>query len=201
MATSRYVGIVGLLATLTVTAAQGQTANILADAGTPESAIDNIPLMARAVLSRDLKRVTQAIQEGQSVNEPIRLKGGRAGFTPLILAAIISDPDIAAKLIENGADITKVDNFNRSAFWYAALREDVKVINALVNAPSAKEAINKADSDFLRTPLHLAVRGNQPSMVGVLLKYGASETDKDILGETPVDFCHHNPSVACKELR
>jgi Ankyrin repeats (many copies) len=148
MATSRYVGIVGLLATLTVTAAQGQTANILADAGTPESAIDNIPLMARAVLSRDLKRVTQAIQEGQSVNEPIRLKGGRAGFTPLILAAIISDPDIAAKLIENGADITKVDNFNRSAFWYAALREDVKVINALVNAPSAKEAINKADSDF-----------------------------------------------------
>ena len=77
-----------------------------------DSSIESIPSLARAVLSGDEKLVSQAIKEApKSVNDPVRARpGAHAGFTPLILAAALSEPDIAELLIKNGAAITVLDD-------------------------------------------------------------------------------------------
>jgi hypothetical protein len=132
------------------------------------SAIEYIPPLARAVLTDDPKEVDFILQKPTTnVDEPVLAKKGeRAGYTPLILAAALSDAQIAHTLIEHGAKITIKDDFNRSAFWYAALREDAVIRKILVGAPSAGDVVNAADKDFQRTPLHLAVRGGTPGAGG-----------------------------------
>jgi ankyrin repeat protein len=165
------------------------------------STIEYIPPLARAVLSHDREQVSKALETGAKVDEAVRAKDkARAGFTPLILAAALSELDIAKILIEHGSKITVLDDFHRSAFWYAALREDVGVTEVLVNARGVSDVINAADYDFQRTPLHIAVRGSEPQLVGLLLKGGASREQKDILGETPGDYCKRHGTGACKAL-
>lgn len=137
-------------------------------------------------------------------NAPIvAKKGGRAGFTPLILAAAISDRAAIDKLLASGAKITILDDYHRSALWYAALREDVSTTEILVKAGSAEDVVNAADADLQRTPLHLAVRGDDPRVVELLLGLGASKskTEKDILGDTPIDYCKNNFTNGCKGLQ
>jgi len=63
-----------------------------------------------------------------------------------------------------------------------------------------RKIINTPDADMTRTPLHLAVRSNEPKLVDVLLMAGASKDAKDGSGETAIDFCKRNSTVACKEL-
>ena len=167
-----------------------------------------IPPLARAVLTGDPTKVSQVLDTGHgSLDEPVRTKNGtkkgeRAGFTPLILAAALSDPTIARMLIEHGAKVTALDDYNRSAIWYAALREDVKVTSVLAKAPSFADVVNAADADLKRTPLHLAVRSNGSEMVQLLMENGAKGSlfQKDILGETPADYCKQEPTLACKWL-
>ena len=140
-ARSRYLGAAGLLAGMSVAAALGQTADAIFNADIAAADIASgkdyiVPPMARAVLTHDPDKVAQAIKDGEDLNEPIHGKDGElAGYTPIILATIISAPRIAEQLLKNGADITLLDNFNRSVFWYAALRGDVKVTSVLIGAP------------------------------------------------------------------
>ena len=169
-----------------------------------DNAIEYIPPIAEAVMSGDPDRVREALKErADSVNDQVRAKKGRrAGFTPLILAAALSEPTIVGMLIEGGAKISILDDYNRSAFWYAAFREDVGVTEKLLNASSAEDVVNTPDFDFKRTPLHLAVRGNEPKVVALLLKGGASksETEKDVLDETPIEYCQQRRTTACRDL-
>jgi ankyrin repeat protein len=81
------------------------------------------------------------------------------------------------------------------------MHENVELAGVLINAPGARQVINTADSDFERTPLHLAVRSNAPQVVFLLLKAGASRGLKDILGETSVDYCkRRGETSACQEI-
>lgn len=194
-----------LVVTTGVAVGQGQAPAVLSNTApiVTNSAIADISPLARAVLTGDPKQVTEALEKApDSVNQPVRAKeGARAGFTPLIIAAALSDSEIVGMLMERGAKITVLDDFNRSAFWYAALQENVEVTKRLISAPSAKEVVNIADSDFQRTPLHLAVRGNEPELVQLLIQAGASDTKKDITGKTPLDYCKRNFTSGCKYLR
>jgi ankyrin repeat protein len=89
--------------------------------------IEFIPMLARAVLTGDPKQVDQALQKHEEVNSRVQAKkGARAGFTPLILAASLSNPEIVKALVQNGAKITILDDFRRSALWYAALHSSVR---------------------------------------------------------------------------
>jgi ankyrin repeat protein len=168
----------------------------------PTNIVLPIPPVSQAILDRDIRQVSSELEKKrESVNERVRAKDGeRAGFTPLILAAAISDPEIAQALIKYGAAVTALDDYHRSAFWYAALREDVTLTDILASAPGSKEVVNAADDDLKRTPLHIAVRGDEPDLVQHLLKLGATKELRDILGETPVDFCKRRFTGACKAL-
>jgi ankyrin repeat protein len=165
--------------------------------------IEYIPPIAKAVLAGDREQVIKTLNS-DNVNATVRAKdGGRAGFTPLILAATLSNPEIAQILIKSGAKVAVFDDFHRSAVWYAAMRNSLSTAEVLVTAPDVGDAINAADNDLKRTPLHLAVRGASPDLVRLLLKVvggAASKEQKDILGETPVDYCNHHSNNACQAL-
>jgi ankyrin repeat protein len=203
----RYVSIFSIICTC---GAYGQTLDgektsslVALAADAPDVRIERVPYIAQAVLTGDEKRVTEAIDKApETINDPVTAKdGARAGFTPLILAAALSNPKIAEILIQRGAIVAKRDDYNRSALWYAALRESAGVTRVLVEAPTVGDIINSADKDFGRTPLHLAVRGSDFEIVELLIKAGATGTQKDILGETPKDYCKTNFTVACKALQ
>jgi len=49
------------------------------------------------------------------------------------------------------------------------------------------------DKDKLgQTALHIAVWSDEPEIVGLLLKYGADPTSKDVYGDTPIDMAVQN---------
>ena len=165
--------------------------------------IQPLPAVAKAVLSRNPEQVFLALKASPAaVDDRVKAKDGeRAGYTPLMLATALPDAKIAYELIERGADVTALDDYNRSAVWYAAFYENVPVAEAIMSKPAAREIINVADNEFKRTPLHLAVRANTPGLVALLLKNGASQNQRDILGQTPTDFCkEHGKTDACNQL-
>jgi ankyrin repeat protein len=98
-------------------------------------------------MTGDPTQVSQALKKWpENINDTVRAKAGaRAGFTPLILAAALSHSEIAEMLIGHGAEITRLDDYNRSAFWYAALLEDIRVTKVLIGAPAVHEVVNAAE--------------------------------------------------------
>lgn len=199
---SLVISITALSLAVSRIAISNEPTPLLADGAIVETnTIESIPDLARAVLTGDPKEVDRWLLKGANVDERVRAKNGaRAGFTPIILAAAISDSQIAKMLIENKANITLLDDFHRSAFWYAALNQSDAVTEVLVTARDANDVINAADDDLKRTPLHLAVRGNEVETVKLLLTKGASRSLEDIRGETPVDYCKRRPNDACRLL-
>jgi ankyrin repeat protein len=199
---SLVISITALSLAVSRIAISNEPTPLLADGAIVEAnTIESIPDLARAVLTGDPKEVDRWLLKGANVDERVRAKNGaRAGFTPIILAAAISDSQIAKMLIENKANITLLDDFHRSAFWYAALNQSDAVTEVLVTARDANDVINAADDDLKRTPLHLAVRGNEVETVKLLLTKGASRSLEDIRGETPVDYCKRRPNDACRLL-
>jgi hypothetical protein len=196
------IGLAALLLTLSTAAVSQELRSAVAIRIAPNT-IASIPPLVRAVLSGDREQVIKVLGAG-GVDDQVHAKdGSRAGYTPLILAATISNPEIVLLLIKQGAKITVLDDFHRSAFWYAAFEDSFSVSSVLTSALGASDVINIADTDLHRTPLHLAVRGADPNLVSLLLKMGASGSmeQKDILGETPRDYCKLNSTkLACRPL-
>jgi ankyrin repeat protein len=163
--------------------------------------IISIPPVAEAVLTGDPKRLDQVLAKQENIDEPVRAKeGGRAGFTPLILATALSNLKLAHILVEHGAKASILDDFHRSVFWYAAELHNVEITKILIDARGASDVINAADTDLKQTPLHIAVRDDIPELVVILKKMGAATDKKDVLGETPFDYCSHDKNAACAQL-
>jgi hypothetical protein len=202
MMSLRGIQIAGLLLALS-SGALSQDLSSTSPVNIVPNSIDYIPPLAKAVLSRDQQQVIKALEAGDDVNAQVRAKdGARAGFTPIILAATLSDAGMAKVLLRYKASITILDDYHRSAFWYAALRGSLSTAEALNSASDVSDVINKADDDLRRTPLHLAVRGDSLALVQLLIKMGASASkeDKDILDETPIEYCKRHYTTACKGL-
>ncbi len=164
-----------------------------------------LPPVAQAIVHGDMKGVIALVQkEPQIVNEAVLAREGeKAGFTPIILAAALANTEMVKYLMSENADITKLDDYNRSVFWYSAFNGDLEVtqvVLSIAKPPAVTSVINTPDSDLMRTPLHLAVRRNEPRLVRMLTSAGASGESKDVWGETPIQFCKRNQTAGCKEL-
>src|SRR5271165_4341488 len=108
---SRGISLAALLVALSMSAAGeelfSQSVRIVPDK------IAYIPPLAKAVLSGDAKEVISAIKAGDNVDAKVEAKdGGRAGFTLLILAATLPNPNIAQLLVGKHAKVTILDDFN-----------------------------------------------------------------------------------------
>jgi hypothetical protein len=69
---------------------QGAPASVNAPITLVPNTIEYIPPLAQAVLSHDREQVNKMLENGAKVDETVKAKGARAGFTPLILAAAFS---------------------------------------------------------------------------------------------------------------
>ncbi|MCA8945826.1 MAG: ankyrin repeat domain-containing protein [Planctomycetes bacterium] len=101
------------------------------------------------------------------------------GRTPLEAAVVVGNADAVEVLIAAGANVAGEGSI---AFSFAALKNDVRVLNVLL----AAGADPNAHTASLQTPLHLAAREGASDALAVLLKAGAKPNAQDDTGDTPL---------------
>jgi hypothetical protein len=83
-----------------------------------------------------------------------------SGCTPLLIAAQYGHPDLAAFLIQRGANPNNVDSSRDTALHWAAYKGSVEVCGMLLHLQGVEGQLDSVDA-FGQTPLHLAsLRGN-----------------------------------------
>ena len=102
-----------------------------------------------------------------------------AEATPLHWAAGHGLTDIAARLIENGADVNAVDEFGRTPLHEAVGYTDTAGL--LIDSGADVDAADV----FGRTPLHMALQ--YPDTVALLISAGADIFARDYMGDTPLE--------------
>lgn len=99
---------------------------------------------------------------------------------PLHWAAANGLTDIARLLIEEGAAVNGLDNFDNTPLHLAVKHPEM--IRLLLDSGARVDARNA----FGHTPLHLAV--GDPRAVEMLLKAGADARSRNGFGKTPLDY-------------
>lgn len=131
-----------------------------------------------AFANRDDKKIRAAIKDGARVN--IR---NRDGATLLEYAVVGGDKDLAALLIDNGADLgatTRGFTPLMSAAWHGR----VDMMHMMLK----NGADLNARDDYGRTALMLAVAHNKPAAVKFLLEKGADKNLRESDGYTALDI-------------
>lgn len=103
--------------------------------------------------------------------------------SPLMIAAITGQIDLARRLIERGADVNKP---GWTPLHYAASRGQLAVMRLLLE----ESAYIDAASPNGTTPLMMAARYGSPEAVKLLLEEGADPMLKNNLGMTAIDFAN-----------
>lgn len=107
-----------------------------------------------------------------------------AGETPLMLAALSNQLEIAQVLIERGADV----NFKGwTPLHYAATNGHVAMIHLLLD----NSAYIDAEAPNGNTPLMMATQFGTPQSVKVLLEEGADPTLRNKAGVSALDIADH----------
>lgn len=101
--------------------------------------------------------------------------------TPLMMACLRGQLDIARKLIARGADVVKT---GWTPLHYAATNGHIAVMELLLE----EHAYIDAESPNGTTPLMMAAMYASPAAVKFLLEAGADPTPKNQLGMTAIDF-------------
>ena len=113
--------------------------------------------------------------------------------SPLMIAALNGQADVAKKLIAKGADVNKT---GWTPLHYAATRGHLPVISLLLD----NYAYIDANSPNNTTPLMMAAFYGTPSAVKLLLEAGADPSLKNDQGLTAIDFAHRNNRLDSAEI-
>ncbi|KAL7488073.1 hypothetical protein ACHAW6_013654 [Cyclotella cf. meneghiniana] len=122
----------------------------------------------RSSSSSSLMISSSSLMEGS--NEPLSPSASHSnsgidardssGCTPLLVAAQYGHPDLAAFLIQRGANPNNVDSSRDTALHWAAYKGSVEVCGMLLHLSGVEGQLDSIDA-FGQTPLHLAaLRGN-----------------------------------------
>jgi hypothetical protein len=103
------------------------------------------------------------------------------GESPLMLAALKGQQDLAAQLIKRGADVNKT---GWTALHYAASSAQLAIISLLIE----HSAYIAAESPNGTTPLMMAAMYGSPEAVKLLLQEGADPQLKNQQGLTALQF-------------
>ena len=103
--------------------------------------------------------------------------------TPLMHAARLGDYDIAAELIQCGAELNATNNDGKNALWLACFSDNLKLINLLIE--SGVNPDNQNDNGT--TCLMYASSASKTEVVAQLLKAGANTKLTLVDGYTALD--------------
>jgi len=104
-----------------------------------------------------------------------------SGCTPLLIAAQYGHPDLAAFLIQRGADANKVDSSRDTALHWAAYKGSVEVCGMLLHLQGVEGQLDSVDA-FGQTPLHLAsLRGNVETVRFLMEEAAAASNSSNVV--------------------
>ncbi|XP_017561750.2 nuclear factor NF-kappa-B p105 subunit isoform X1 [Pygocentrus nattereri] len=118
--------------------------------------------------------------------------------TPLHLAVVTQQKEVAEALLAAGADVTLTDRHGNTALHLAAQQKEGEMVRLLLHHKCVLELTSVPNTAGL-CPLHLAVLANSLSSVRALLMGGASaEVQERTCGRTPLHLVteHDNVSLA-----
>lgn len=115
------------------------------------------------------------------------------GETPLMLAAIKGDVDLAQTLLFMGADVNV--NFGWTALHYAAVSGQKPMIDLLIKNGAEVNAVTERQV----TPLYMAARSVSADAVNALLAAGADKTICNDQGISPADIARQRGSTPLAE--
>lgn len=150
-----------------------------------QTAFSPAALFQNAIKAGQVDDVQVLIHNGADVNQTFE-----KGITPLHLAIINDQENIAKILIESGARISTADtNTNATPLHMAALYGRLNIASLLIEKGADVNAIMK----FNITPLQVATQFNQPKIVELLLKSNTTKVDlADQDGFTALHFAAQN---------
>ena len=140
------------------------------------SSVTNAQEIFDAVRANDRVKVKTLLVQDEAA---VKLKT-EYGDTPLHIAALVDDDEIARLLIEQGADTNKKDHFGNTAL-HLALRYP-QMVRLLLDSGAEVNAKNALGN----TPLHLAVADKR--VVEILLAAGANVNAINGLDKTPLHY-------------
>lgn len=123
-------------------------------------------------------KAAQALVDWPKTNVDVRTDHDE---TPLMMACLRGQIDLARKLIARGADVNKT---GWTPLHYAATSGNVVIIQMLLD----ENAYIDAESPNGTTPLMMAAMYGTPEAVKLLIDSGADPTLKNQLGMTAQDF-------------
>ncbi|WP_264685239.1 ankyrin repeat domain-containing protein [Wolbachia endosymbiont (group B) of Parapoynx stratiotata] len=134
-----------------------------------------------AVQDGDLNKVEGLANQGAGLNTK-----GSNDWTLLHFAVFSNKFDIVKFLLDKNANIKAKDVYGNTPLHVAAQYDSkLEIVEFLLdrNASGINDVNNNGS-----TPLHLAIQGNKPSTVKLLLNKGANINAKDKDGKTPLDL-------------
>jgi len=168
----------------------------------PAAASEDGRLFAAAIFAGDIATVEKLIAEGRDINGTAPDdNGNETRTTPLMLATYRENEEVVRLLVENGARVDLVDDYNRSALWYAVFQQNLELVEFLGDIEGSRKVVNLPDKPLRETPLHVAVSLDDPEIVRYLREIGASTESLNFEELTVTEACRENPTPACKGLR
>ena len=111
-------------------------------------------------------------------------------------AALEGDVSTVNELLEEGVPVDCVNEYDRTALFYAADNNSTDVIRLLLqNGANANK-----QTRFGFTPLHYAASGNSTEAIAVLVKYGASINIESNIGDKPIDWARQGNNEAAVRM-
>jgi ankyrin repeat protein len=150
------------------------------------------PRLHRLILSRDLKAVERALDEGADPNEQDTLIGWK--YAPLHVAVALPEPADTALclamielLVKRGADLNSLCDHHGTPLGLAVLRERTPLALRLLALGADPDRFGEHGT----APLHVAARRGDREMVEALIAAGASlevrSCDMSVLGHAALE--------------
>jgi len=92
---------------------------------------------------------------------------------------------IIKSLLDNGADVNKVDAFGNTLLYYAVEQENIKLIKFLIQSGCDINRVSRDDKDSL---LHYAYFQKNREIISILIANGADEEHLNIYNKRPRDY-------------
>ena len=148
-----------------------------------------------AAKAGNLEQVTLLIEQGADKNQII---GGEFERTALAVAARNDHLDVVRYLVQQGADIEKVDSYGNSPLIHASMEGHSEVARYLLEQGANRDKANL----WGNTSLHMAAADNgRLETAKLLMVYGADVNARNNNGELPIDMGYLNTEEIKQAIR